>query len=193
MNHTSVYNVRTEGDSVFLQFNNSTLNSDFLYFNYLGIRTVANETDLNYQATSWLGVYAGYHYSNRRIRSVEEFAFPQGTPTSRPLSRPINFTPAFSGFRLRPVKPLTITFDGEIGRADRPFTPVADANYHALGARVQYRLKISAVLGLHARQLQRQFRVALELQFACPHLFARRFLVPPRLGFASTRGIPRFI
>ena len=28
------------------------------------------------------------------------------------------------GFRVRPAKPLTITVDGEVGRADRPFTHV---------------------------------------------------------------------
>src|SRR5205085_12296133 len=76
VNHTSVYNVRTEGDSAFLEFDNSTLSTNLLYFQYLGIRTIANETDLNYQATSWFGAYAGYHYSNRRIRSIEQFAFP---------------------------------------------------------------------------------------------------------------------
>jgi hypothetical protein len=141
VNHTSVYNVRTEGDSAFLQFDNSTLSSNVLYFQYLGIRTIANETDLNYQATPWFGAYAGYHYSNRRIRSIQELSFPEGSPDITPAEQTNQLHSGILGFRLRPVKPLTITVDGEVGRADRPFTPVSDSNYHALGARVRYRLK----------------------------------------------------
>jgi hypothetical protein len=32
-------------------------------------------------------------------------------------------------------------FNGDIGRADRPLTPIADRNYHDLGARVLYKVK----------------------------------------------------
>ena len=39
------------------------------------------------------------------------------------------------------MKPLTILLEGEVGRANRPLTPIADRNYHVLGARVQYKLK----------------------------------------------------
>ena len=141
VNHTSVYNVRTEGDSVFLQFDNFTLSQDLLYFQYLGIRTIANETDLNYQATRWLGAYAGYHYSNRRIRSIEQFAIPKDTPDITPSEQTNQLSSGILGFRLRPVKPLTITFDGEVGRADQPYSPTSERDYHALGARVQYKFK----------------------------------------------------
>src|SRR5205823_11640586 len=141
VNHTSVYNVRTEGDSAFLEFNNSTLSTNLLYFQYLGIRTIANETDLNYQPTAWFGAYAGYHYSNRRIRSIEQFAFPNSPPDVTPAEQTNQLNSGILGFRLRPAKPLTFTFDGEVGRADRPFTPIADRNYHALGARLQYKFK----------------------------------------------------
>lgn len=140
-NHTSVYNVRTEGDSAFLEFDNLTLGANLLYFQYLGIRTIANETDLNYQATPWLGAYAGYHYSNRRIRSIEQLAFPGDTPDVTPAEQTNQLHSGILGFRLRPVKPLTITLDGEVGRADRPFSPTSERDYHALGARVQYKFK----------------------------------------------------
>lgn len=141
VNHTSVYNVRTEGDSAFLEFDNSTLNTNLLYFQYLGIRTIANEMDVNYQATSWFGAYAGYHYSNRRIRSIEQFAFAGGSPDVTPAEQTNYLHSGILGFRVRPAKPLIITFDGEVGRADRPFTPVSERNYHELGARVQYKFK----------------------------------------------------
>jgi hypothetical protein len=42
---------------------------------------------------------------------------------------------------LKPVKPLTIVLDGEVGRANGPFTPFGEGAYHLLGARVQYKTK----------------------------------------------------
>jgi hypothetical protein len=45
------------------------------------------------------------------------------------------------GIRFRPAKPLSIMLNGEIGRADHPVTPFADRNYHALGARLLYKVK----------------------------------------------------
>src|SRR5216684_287530 len=65
-----VYNVRTEGNSEFLQVNGGTGSFQSLDFLYLGIRTIANQTDLNYQATKWLSAFAGYHYSDRFIRNI---------------------------------------------------------------------------------------------------------------------------
>jgi hypothetical protein len=46
-----------------------------------------------------------------------------------------------AGVRLRPVEPLTIVLSGELGHANQPFTPKSDKDYHALGARVQYKKK----------------------------------------------------
>jgi len=43
--------------------------------------------------------------------------------------------------RIRPVKPLTITLNGDLGRADNPLTPISDRTYHTLGGRVDYRTK----------------------------------------------------
>ena len=43
------------------------------------------------------------------------------------------------GFRLQPLSGLTVAADGELGRQDRPFFPVADKDYHALSGRVLYR------------------------------------------------------
>jgi hypothetical protein len=54
------------------------------------------------------------------------------------------------GLRIKPSKPLSISIDGEIGRADRPFYTISERNYHALRMRVQYRtraLLLSAMAG----------------------------------------------
>ena len=146
-NHTSVYNVRTEGDSAFLQFDTSTLSANLLYYQYLGIRTIANETQANLQASSWLGFYAGYQYSNRFIRSIEQTGLPQTPPDATTYDQTNQQHSGLFGFRLRPMKGLSVTMDSEIGRTDRPFTPISDKDYHALGAKLNYRwrtLQISA-------------------------------------------------
>ena len=141
VNHTAIYNVRTEGESSYLQFDNHTQGVNLLYFQYLGIRTIANETDANLQANKWLGVYAGYHYSNRRISSTEQTAVVGFSPDLTRVEQTNQLNSGIFGIRLRPAKGLTITADGEIGRADHPFTPWSDRNYQALGARLHYKLK----------------------------------------------------
>jgi hypothetical protein len=145
-NSTSIYNVRTEGESAFVEFDNALQTANLLYFQYLGIRTIANETDANYQATQWLSVFGGYHYSDRLIRSIEQITV-QGSPETVPFEQTNHLNSGVFGVRLRPVKPLTILVDGEIGRADRPFTPVSERDYHVLGARVQYRWKTLQLSG----------------------------------------------
>lgn len=139
-NSTSVYNVRTSGDSYFTQFDNATRSTELQYFNYLGIRTIANQTDLNYQFSPLIGAFAGYQYSNRRISSVEQFSF-FGTPSITPSEQTNQLNVGRFGVRLRPLKPLSILLSTEIGRNDRPFTPTAERNYHTLNGRVQYRTK----------------------------------------------------
>ncbi|HYL74177.1 MAG TPA: hypothetical protein VEU96_08220 [Bryobacteraceae bacterium] len=139
-NHTAVHNIRINGDSSFAQFDNATLSVSYVAFEFLGIRTVANETEANFQATRWLGFYGGYQYSDRQIRSIEQSK--TGTNLFNAPSEQSNaLNSGTFGVRLRPLKPLTIVFNGDIGRSDHPLTPIADRNYHDLGARVLYKAK----------------------------------------------------
>src|SRR5262245_16382699 len=135
INSTAVYNARTEGDSAFTQFSPGQPVTT-LYFNYLGIRTVANDTVLNYQVSNAVGFYAGYQYSDRLINSVERTNL-----TDQPARQTNILNSANFGVRLRPAQALTIQFGGEVGRANRPFTPVAPRHYHVLNGRVQYRTR----------------------------------------------------
>ncbi len=141
-NSTAVYNVRTEGNSEFLQLNNATGSFQTLYFLYLGIRTITNQTDLNYQAAKWLNFFGGYHYSDRFIRNV--------------LNSPINYDQTsiliagLFGVRIRPIPTVTIVLDGEVGHANHPFTPKSDGSYQDLNARVQYKRK-SLLLSAYVR------------------------------------------
>lgn len=140
VNQTSVYNIRTEGDSAYLQFDNATQSDNLLYFQYLGIRTVASQTDALCHLRKWLDLHGGYEYSNRRINSDQQFAL-AGTPATIPYSQTDELHTGTLGVRLRPLKPLTILLDSEIGRSNRPFTPKGDKDYSALTARVEYKLK----------------------------------------------------
>lgn len=137
---TSVYDVRTEGDSAYLQYDNATQSSDLLYFQYLGIRTIETDVDAQYHALSWFDVHGGYSYSNRVINSSPQFAF-VGSTSSAPYSQTNTLNSGLFGVRLTPAKRLTIILDGEAGRADRPFTPKSDRNYNTASGRVQYRMK----------------------------------------------------
>jgi len=135
VNGTSVYNVRTLGNSFFNQVDNVTGAATFLNYNYLGIRTIANDTNLNYQLSPMWGVMAGYHYTDRLIKSVEQVAF--AGQVSAILSQQTNVLHSGDvGLRLKPWKPVTVLVSGEIGRANRPFTPKADKDYHVLNGRL---------------------------------------------------------
>ncbi len=133
-NTTSVYNIRTEGYSTFLQVSPSQPGGTYTSFQYLGIRLVDNETDLNYQVTNWLGFYTGYHFTDRQITSVLAATLPA-------YSQDNQLNAGVAGARLRFQNGLTVTLDGEVGRANRPFTPQSDANYHTLGGQAMYRHK----------------------------------------------------
>jgi hypothetical protein len=143
VNNTAVHNTRIDGDSFLSEFNNGTGQATTLNFNFLGVRTVANSTDINYRWKKWIGFSAGYVYSDRQIRLEEASAFPQlpGSASSNLYSQDSRLNAERLGIRIRPLKELTINVDGEIGHADHPLATISDRNYHTLGGRVQYRKK----------------------------------------------------
>lgn len=140
VNQTSVYNVRTDGDSAYLQFDNATQSANLLYFQYLGIRTVANETDFKYQLRKWLELHGGYEYSNRRIASSQQIAL-SGTPAALPYFQTNVLNSGNFGFQITPIKGLSIMAEDEVGRSSLPFTPKSDKNYNMLTGRVSYRTR----------------------------------------------------
>jgi hypothetical protein len=140
VNQASAYNTRTSGNSAYLQFDNSTQSAAVLYYQYLGIRTVADETDLKYQLLRWLDVHGGYEYSNRKITSTPQFAAP-GTASAVPYIQTNELNSGSLGVHVTPLKQLNIVLDDEIGRASRPFTPKGDKDYNVLVGRVSYKLR----------------------------------------------------
>ena len=144
-NTTSVNLTRINGDSSFLEVRQPIdprdPGVDTHFFNLLRIRLIANASDLNFRLSKKVGLYAGYHYSTRRIESRDSFP-------DAPLYSFDNATHAgLAGVRLRPRPPLTLLFDIEYGRADRPFTPVSEKHFHAETVKAQWKHKAWVVTG----------------------------------------------
>lgn len=138
-NQTSFHHIRMEGDSSFRELSNATLGLELVDFQFLGIRAISNATDVTVRASKPLWLHGGYSFSTRRIRSIEgqETRFANG---SQRFEQTNDLHEGIAGLRFQPVGPLTFTLDAVIGRADRPVFPISRRNYHALGARAQYKL-----------------------------------------------------
>lgn len=139
-NQTAFHNTRMEGDGNFREISTTFLGPSLVHFQFLGIRTVSNATDANYRVTGRIGVFAGYQYSTRNIRSTEQVAF-AGIADPLTAEQDNTLHAGRVGVRLRPVKPLSLIFDAEVGRADRPFFTTSERNYQVLGGRIQYKTR----------------------------------------------------
>jgi hypothetical protein len=140
VNHTAFHQTRMDGDGSYQELVNATGDLTQVDFSFLGLRTISSSTDLNFSLAPSAGFFVGYQYADRRIRSVEQVTF--GTVPDRVEAEQSNHVHAGrTGIRLRPVKPLSIVLDAELGRASRPVYPTSDRNYHALGGRIQYRTR----------------------------------------------------
>ena len=143
VNNNSISDNRTDGLSSYSEYLTGFNLGTTVYLRYLAIRLITNYSDLNYRANKWLGFYGGYHYSDRQVRTTEAFTLPSfaGAGQSDMYEVSNQMQSGLAGVRLRPVKPLTINLDGEIGRANNPLTPIAAGKYHTLGARIDYRTR----------------------------------------------------
>jgi hypothetical protein len=137
-NSTAVTSTRIEGDSAFTEFDNGFGSGATVDFRYLGVRTFANSTDINYRLTSWLGFFVGYAYSDRLIRTIEGFSF-SGPFSNTLYQRDNHLNSGRAGVQVTPWKPLTIRLSTEIGRDSLPLTPISAKNYQALSGRADYR------------------------------------------------------
>ncbi len=139
-NHTAFHSTKMEGDNSLRQLTNGSLDFVTANFQFLGIRAVTNSTLADVVVRPWLSLQGGYQFAERRIRSTEQLS--EGTFLERFSFEQNNRLHAgTAGFRLRPLKGLTIVADGEVGRQDRPFYTTSEKDYHAFGARVEYKQK----------------------------------------------------
>jgi hypothetical protein len=113
-----------------------------LYFRFLGIRLITNSAEVNYRASDWIGFYAGYHYADRQVRTIEGLdllAF--NTSGSNYYEVSNQMQSGDFGVRIHPWQPFTINLEGELGRTNNPLTAVSDKNFQTLSGRAQYRVK----------------------------------------------------
>ena len=144
--HFAYNSTKMEGDATYREFNNSTLSFTNLNFNFLGVRAFTATTDVNYKVTKRLGLFGGYQFTERRIRSTEQLGDEFSVDQTK-AEQTNRLHTGLAGVRLQPLKPLQINLDGEIGRADRPFYGISERNYHSFGARVQFKHKSLQVTG----------------------------------------------
>jgi hypothetical protein len=137
-NHTAFTQIQMVGNSAFQQFDFGLASGQVTNFDFLAVRAITNATDLTYHARKWLTVFGGYRFTTRRVESVQQSVTAAQTVLI-PYMQESNLNAVAGGFRLLPIKRLTIQFDAEIGRADRPFYTTSEKDYHALGGRVQYK------------------------------------------------------
>ncbi len=138
-NTTSIDNTRIHGGSSFLEV--GLFRNELLTFEHLGIRRISNASEVHYRPARRIGFYGAYRLMKRRIRSERAFEFPGGS-FGIPLEGQNNeIGSGAGGVRLMPVSGLRISFDAEVGRADRPLTPVSDRKFHNESARMQWRRK----------------------------------------------------
>jgi hypothetical protein len=142
-NNTSINSQRISGDSVYSEVYTGINLGSTLYFQYLGVRTVINSSDVDYRLAKWIGVYAGYNYSDRLVRTIQgagEFNV-AGTFGANTYNVVNVLQSGVAGVRIKPIKPLTINLEGEVDRSSHPLTPQSPAHFQTLGGRVSYRLK----------------------------------------------------
>jgi hypothetical protein len=150
-NQTSFANIRMIGDSYFTEISNGSVVSPTLPFEYLGIQTFANTTDAMVHPTKWFSFHGGFEYSDRHIGSVQgQSNLGDPTPNQPAIEQSNQLRAGTLGFRLKPIKPLTISVDGEVGRASKPIYPISDGNYQAFRARAEYKMKLFRV-GAYAK------------------------------------------
>jgi hypothetical protein len=140
-NQSSVYNIRMSGDNFFSQLTNGAAATPTVAFQDFGIRTLSNATDLQIHFRPWLMMHGGYTYDDRRITAVESYKLITSPAGPASYSQNNLLHSGTLGFRIKPARRLTLSLDGELGRADKPIYPISDKDYHALRARAEYRRK----------------------------------------------------
>ena len=143
VNNTSISNNRIDGQSSYTEFLNGVNPGATVYFQFLGIRTITNSADLNYRASDWIGFYAGYHYADRQLRTIQGSGQANIPNSSESDTYEVGnqMQSGDLGVRIHPLKPLTINLEGELGRTNDPLTTLSDKNFQTLSGRAQYRAK----------------------------------------------------
>ena len=141
VNTTSFHNIRIDGNAAYTEFDNASAAGSSLNFEFLGIRLIENSTDAHYRATKQLDVYGGYRFSAREIRSIQSVTEPARPFNNLEFSQNNHLHAGVAGVNWTPASSVRVRLEAEVGRNDHPFTPTAEAKYHAINGMFQYRVK----------------------------------------------------
>jgi hypothetical protein len=143
VHNIAVSNQRISGPSSYTEIVNGSNSGQTIFFQYLGILDISDATDVNYRLKDWIGFYAGYRYTHRLVRTINGFSLPAFADSASSQTYETNnyMDSGLAGIRVRPIKPLSINLEGEVGHANHPLTPISDRNYHSLGGRIDYRTR----------------------------------------------------
>ncbi len=143
VNHTGVSDTRIDGNSYYTEYDFGVGIPTTLNFQFLGVRTVSNSTDIRYNPKKWVGFYTGYTFSSRQITLRQAFSEPAvpGVGGHSVFPQENSLSAVSGGIRLQPMPFWTVNLEGEVGHVGAVLTPVSDRNYHTLNGRTQYRTK----------------------------------------------------
>ena len=186
-NNTSVDNSRIDGSSTYEQFDLASLSGTSLNFQFLGMRLITNSTDIRLQASKKLSFFAGYRYVDREIRSIQSVTDPL-TPFANTLNAQYDHVHAgAAGVNWIILPPLRLHVETEVGRNDNPFDPISEKNYHAIDARLDYKVK-SFFAAAGYRQTYNNNSIALTAYSSHARNYFGNVSWTPRTWFAVDAG-----
>jgi hypothetical protein len=153
VNTTAVTDNRIDGSALYSEVAAGANLGATVYFRYLAVRMITNSTLANYLVSRRVGIYGGYGYTNRTVRTIEAFGNPAAASSGqRDVYEVVNrLHTGRAGVRLNLIESLTFNLEGEIGRADHPLTPISESRFHTINGRVRYRLRTLELSGAYSQ------------------------------------------
>lgn len=173
---TSAQNMHEDGAGLMWQVNYVAAVKNAFWNYRIGDQRFSDAIDANYKATSWLALNAEARYTarwliNNLIRT--------GTTNSKDLNTLNNHMDTGTlGFRVKPLKPLSLTADGTLGRDNAALTPIAPAHFHNIRARADYREGKRLRFGVSYRQVY-------NLNAPAQQIFTSTYGPPPASYYSS--------
>ncbi len=168
-NSTAINNMRTEGTlRIHPIEQRHRSNSSARHFNISGSARYRKSDQFEIPGVKWIGFFAGYHYSDRLITRHASTLGRRLLPDQHSERGSVRREDSAHSA-------LTIVSDGEVGRANQPFTPKSDKDYQALERAYNTKEK-PAAFGLFAIELQQQFGYVHLLQLPRQNVCRQRLM-----------------
>lgn len=135
-NTTAFHNTRMDGRSSFVEI--GLEREEVLNFEHLGVRRLSNTSEANFRPTRHVSLYGAYRASSRRVSSSEVTRFPWAEFSEELTSVDNSIRSGSTGLRLLPGYGIRASLDFEVGRADRPLTPVGERRFRNESGRVRW-------------------------------------------------------